>query len=418
MLDHQNHYDICYDSMASIHKDPRGKSPFFYCASTLPNGKRCFKSTKLKDRNAAMDFCLRMEGAARKAAARNFSEEQARKILNEIRELSGDSAIRFKSLADYSDEWLRSKEVTTSEGTFERYSGFVNSFVAHVGKQRARASVEAITPQDIKSFRDLQVKEGKAETTANLALKTLRSLFNDARREGLISTNPAEAVVTFGAEKEARDVFTHEQLCALVAKASPEWKTAILLAYYSGLRLRDAVSLTWDNVNFDLRQIRYFPRKSNRRRSQAVSAIGQVRRPDWKKHVTGQLEGPLMPEVETHMLSLPSSDAPAAKLCPTLAAKGTGGNRGLSRMFQRVMAAAGIYSDRGVEKRGKGRQFKTLGFHSLRHTFVSELANADIPADVRRQISGHNDEKIHERYTHLDLDTKRRAVARLRPLST
>jgi integrase len=177
-------------------------------------------------------------------------------------------------------------------------------------------------------------------------------------------------------------VFTHEQLCALVAKASPEWKTAILLAYYSGLRLRDAVSLTWDNVNFDLRQIRYFPRKSNRRRSQAVVASSQVRRPDWKKHVTGQLEVPLMPEVESHLLSLPSSDAPEAKLCPMLGAKSTGGNRGLSRTFQSVMAAAGIYSDRGVEKRGKGRQFKTLGFHSLRHTFVSELANADMTASA------------------------------------
>jgi integrase len=395
--------------MASIHKDPRGKSPFFYCAFTLPNGKRCFKSTKLKDRNAAMEFCLRMEGAARRAAARNFSEEQARKIINEIRELSGDGAIRVKSLAAYSAEWLRSKEVTTSEGTFTRYTGFVNEFVAHLGKHRAGATVEAVTPQDVKSFRDLHVKDGKSETTANLALKTLRSLFNDARREGLISTNPAEAVKTFNVEKEARDVFTHEQLCALVAEASPEWKTAILLAYYSGLRLRDAVSLSWDNVNFELRQIRYFPRKSNR---------GLSRRPDWKKHVTGQLEVPLMPEVEAHLFSLPSSDDPAAKLCPTLAAKSTGGNRGLSRMFQRAMAAAGIHSDRGVEKKGKGRQFKTLGFHSLRHTFVSELANADVPADVRRQISGHSDEKIHERYTHLGLDTKRRALAHLRPLST
>jgi integrase len=394
--------------MASIHKDQRGKSPFFYCAFTLPNGKRCFKSTKLKDRNAAMEFCLRMEGASRKAAARNFSEEQARKILNEIRELSGDSAIRVESLADYSADWLRSKEVTTSKATFIRYAGFVNDFLAHVGKQRAGASVEAVTPQDVKAFRDLHVKEGKSETTANLALKTLRSLFNEARRESLIATNPAEAVKTFDVEKEARDVFTHEQLCALVAKASPEWKTSILLAYYSGLRLRDAVSLSWENVNFELRQIRYFPRKSNR---------GQARRPDWKKHVTGQLEVPLMPEVEAHLLSLPSSDDPAAKLCPTLAAKSTGGNCGLSRMFQRVMAAAGIHSDRGVEKKGKGRQFKTLGFHSLRHTFVSELANADLPADVRRQISGHSDEKIHERYTHLGLDTKRRALAHLRPLS-
>jgi integrase len=71
----------------------------------------------------------------------------------------------------------------------------------------------------------------------------------------------------------------------------------------------------------------------------------------------------------------------------------------------------------GVSKSGKGRQFKTLGFHSLRHTFVSELANADVPADVRRQISGHNEEKIHERYTHLDMDSKRRVLTNLRPLS-
>ena len=127
-----------------------------------------------------------------------------------------------------------------------------------------------------------------------------------------------------------------------------------MLAYYSGLRLRDATTLSWDNVNFELRQIRNFPRKSNRHRQAA--GTNEARRPDWKKHVAGQLEVPLMPEVEAHLLSLPSSDAPTAKLCPTLAAKRTGGNRGLSRMFQRVMAAAGIYSDRGVEKQGKGRQ--------------------------------------------------------------
>lgn len=125
----------------------------------------------------------------------------------------------------------------------------------------------------------------------------------------------------------------------------------------------------------------------------------------------------VMPAFEAHLLSLPSSDDPAAPLCPTLSTKSTGGNHGLSSMFQRVMAKAGVYGDRGVKKSGKGRQFKTLGFHSLRHTFVSELANAVVPADVRRQISGHNDEKIHERYTHLDMDSKRRALTNLRPLS-
>lgn len=60
-----------------------------------------------------------------------------------------------------------------------------------VAKVVETASVEAVTAQDVKAFRDLHVKQGKAQTIASLALKTLRSLFNDARREGLIAKNPA-----------------------------------------------------------------------------------------------------------------------------------------------------------------------------------------------------------------------------------
>ena len=81
-----------------------------------------------------------------------FSEEQARKILNEIRELSGDEPIRHRSLAEYAAEWLKSKKLTASEATFIRYSGVVGEFVAHVGKQRAEASIDAVSPAHVKAF--------------------------------------------------------------------------------------------------------------------------------------------------------------------------------------------------------------------------------------------------------------------------
>ena len=393
--------------MASIHKDPRGKSPFWYCAFSLPDGTRCFRSTKLTDRNAALTFCVSMEGASRKSLKRNLPEEQARKILDEIRTLSGEDPIRFRSVTDYTKEWLASKATTASAGTLTRYTGIVDGFTKFMGADRTKGGIETITAGDVKAFRDFQLREGKSESTANLALKMLRGLFNDARREGLIQTNPAEGVKTLGAEREARDVFTHEQLTNVLKAAPQEWQTAILLAYYGGLRLGDSVSLAWENVSFERKEIRYFPKKT----------AGANRHPDWKKHAPGQLEIPMMPELEAHLLSVPSSDNPATHLCPKLAAKGTGGKSGLSMTFQRIMGKAKIEVDRGIEKTGKGRQFKTLGFHSLRHTFVSELANADVPADVRRQISGHDDEQIHERYTHLDLDSKRRALAKLRPLA-
>ena len=50
--------------MASLHKDPRGKSPYFYAAFTLPDGRRTFRSTKLTDRKKALEVCLEWERAA------------------------------------------------------------------------------------------------------------------------------------------------------------------------------------------------------------------------------------------------------------------------------------------------------------------------------------------------------------------
>jgi hypothetical protein len=58
---------------------------------------------KLKDRNAVMQFCLCIEGVARKAAARNFAQEQARKILNKIRQLNYRRCSKGLFAADVKD---------------------------------------------------------------------------------------------------------------------------------------------------------------------------------------------------------------------------------------------------------------------------------------------------------------------------
>jgi integrase len=51
-------------------------------------------------------------------------------------------------------------------------------------------------------------------------------------------------------------------------------------------------------------------------------------------------------------------------------------------------------------------------YHSLRHTFASFLAEADVHADIRQKLTGHETSKIHQRYTHHD-EALDRAVATL-----
>jgi integrase len=80
-------------------------------------------------------------------------------------------------------------------------------------------------------------------------------------------------------------------------------------------------------------------------------------------------------DLVTYFESLPVSDDPNAPLFPSLYRKTSGSHGGLSNGFSRLMKLAGIRTPLGPEKRGKGRQFKALGFHSLRHSFISRLAN-------------------------------------------
>ena len=82
-------------------------------------------------------------------------------------------------------------------------------------------------------------------------------------------------------------------------------------------------------------------------------------------------------------------------------------------MFRRLMDKAGIRVPHGAVKIGKGRQFRALGYHSLRHSFVSRLANLEVLPDVRKQLAGHSSDEIHRRYVHLDLSLQAKAIGKL-----
>ena len=49
-------------------------------------------------------------------------------------------------------------------------------------------------------------------------------------------------------------------------------------------------------------------------------------------------------------------------------------------------------------------------FHSLRHTFVSRLAEKGISPLVIQSMSGHTTMAMTERYSHIGLEAKRKAL--------
>jgi integrase len=245
--------------MASLRKRPESK--IWVCCYTRPDGSRTQRSTGKIKRDEALEICLRWEATADQARQGNFTEAQARKVVSDIAQRAGMGPIEFATAEKFLMDWIASKEVTKARGTTVRYRFVVESFIKFLGN-RASTNLGNIRPVDVAAFRDQQVKEGKSNGTANMVIKTLRIPLNMARRQGLILSNPAEAVDLLPADRQSRTTFSRTQIADLLKKANFEWQGMILLGVCHGLRIGDAVRLTWENINVERHSLILRPQKT------------------------------------------------------------------------------------------------------------------------------------------------------------
>jgi integrase len=392
--------------MASLTKDSRGRSPYYFCCYTSADGRRLKKSTKQTHRAKALEVCLALERAEGMAARGALTETRARELIGEVLERTTGDSLPFYTAEAWLREWLRGKQVSKSEGTHVKYAHTVESFIEHLGP-RANINVSAISTKDIAAFRDAEIANGKNPNTVRYLIKHLRIPFNAARRQGLLTHNPAESVElpsvakTEDGAEASRDPFSPDQINALmnaatikeegnpIFKAGDEWRGAILTAYYTGARLQDVVNLTWDAVDLPRKLITYRARKTGK-----------------------PVAVPIHPELESYLLDLPAPDNGRAFVFPKLAGNRTGGRSGLSMTFSRIMARARIASAVIHAKKpgGKGRTVRTLTFHSLRHSFNSALANAGVAQEIRMKLTGHASAGMNTGYTHHEVEPLRAAI--------
>ncbi len=365
------------------------------CCYTLPDGSRGQKSTGIQDRDQAMRVCLDWEAAADQAKQGTFTEAQARKVVSDIAQRAGMGAIEFATTEKFLNDWIKSKEITKAEGTTRRYRHTVESFLKYLGK-RAATNINNLQPIDIAGFRDQQITEGKSNGTANMIVKTLRIPFNIARRQGLLISNPAEAVDLLAAERQARTTFSRDQIAALLSFANQEWRGMILIGVCHGLRLGDAARLVWENIDVERRSMSLRPQKSRRANAHAE-------------------EYPLHKDVLDYVESRKAQNTnPKDPLFPGLYNRKLNGRTGLSETFRNLMHKAKIFTEGEKLKRkeGKGRRFFELGYHSFRHTAISEQANQGVAKEIRMKLSGHKS-NVHERYTHHELEALRTQIEKV-----
>jgi integrase len=397
--------------MATLIEDPQGRSPYWICVcSASDDGKtrRIWRTTKVRvkplegdkhpdgRRVTARDLkeragqvCGAIEDAIRLERQGAVTEANLRRILSAALERTEGRPFVHPSVATWLEQWIETRTGAIAQGTKFKYVQVKDAFLQSLGRRRD-AKLESIGLKDFLDFRNQLLKEGRTPQTADqLVRKVLASPFTLAVKLGLLSMNPLMGLPPLKSTRIEKGIFTGEEISKLIAAASPDWRGAILVGFFTGARLKDVCNLKWSNVDLKKRLITFRAGK------------------------TGQLiTVAIHPELEEHLLSLKSPDDPKAFLFPSLAGKSGAGKSGLSMAFKRIMERAQV--DAGVARvrsGAKGRSFSLRSFHSLRHSFISAMANSGVSSELRRKLSGHASEEMHSIYTHHELETIRQAVS-------
>ena len=313
-----------------------------------------------------------------------------------------------KTVAEWLDEWMHDyKKLVLKPTSYINYMGYIDrQIVPMLGKYKLKDLRTDIVQKFIQDLVKLDLATG----TIYGIVKVLKSAIKQAYINGMISKNVTYGVTMPKNEKIPRKAFTPEQQnIFLEAAKGGEHSEAFILSLFTGMRIGEVLALRWSDINFD---------KSYLEVNRTAVVIKDVDNPDSKWHTDFGT-----PKTQSSVRTIPLSP-PAQKLLQKVKGEqevlklrlgtgyedndlvftaGTGtplNPRNMQKLFKRICETADLQ-----------------GFtpHCLRHTFATLGYAQGIDIKVLQEILGHaNINETANTYTHVDLDTIRQQMERMK----
>lgn len=265
------------------------------------------------------------------------------------------------------DAYLADRKHLKSYGSYEYHREWWDAQF----KERGLVYLDQLTPEVIKDIRDAELarpkQRGGGKRSAgdvNRKLALIRAVMHAVYAEyrWLEGQAPLYRFAPGGNIERIRHLRPEEVM--RLAKAMPEqYRDLLYMAVATGLRRRNVLRMSWDQIDFGSRTIR--------------------------------VDGVFMKNGQTLVLPLNQTAIDVLNRH-----KGNGskwvfplnGGRPLNEISSKVWSAA-------CEKAG----LEDLRWHDLRHTWASTLRQSGVPTQVLKELGGWKDARMVERYAHLDV---------------
>jgi len=267
-----------------------------------------------------------------------------------------------------------------------------------------------ITVPAVNAFADQLRDAGRSAEMIKRVVRSLGSIFKEARRRGLANTSPTAGVdLDLPDREDPRPVIPSKaELQAIINGATGRWRPLILVAIFCGLRASELRGLRWADVDLEGKQLKLS------QRADASHRIGKLK----SKAAYRSIPCPpiVLNALREWKLACPKGDLDLA--FPNGFGKVESHSNLLERGLEPILIAAGITELRPVlDDAGKPVLDDTgapktvvagrYGMHSLRHACASLwIENGHNPKQIQR-LMGHSSIKVtFDVYGHLFADAE------------
>lgn len=272
--------------------------------------------------------------------------------------------------------------------------------------------ISNITITDVQNMVNELRKQGLSYSTIKKAYEAVSGCLKFYRIQTQSNiVNPCEGVVLpENIKRESSDIlcFNENERTLIINEALRKYSNGknvyrlgyiIVLLMYTGMRISEAIALTWDDIDFEKRTI-------------SIDKDAVVVKIDGKYTILNQKS----PKTHSGNRIIPMTKMAYDMLVEIHNITGnctyvmsTKNNRQISprninRMFHSILTQTGLYN-----------KFAVCGVHSLRHTFASMLFDSGCEVKTVSELLGHSDTHITENiYIHIIHRQKVMAIEKLK----
>lgn len=308
-----------------------------------------------------------------KKAAEKLERQHLEKLVS--RQYTG----KMPTVAEFAERFTDHQETRTKPLTQIQQKATIKTHVVpHIGKLR----LDQVDVARIDGLVSLWAKNSAAKTI-NTRLGTLRRMLSLAAEWDIIAKVPRIRFLKI--PKDTPRFLSDEEAALLVLKADPLWRSMILVALRTGLRVGELRGLQWGDVDLTRRTLQVRRTDPGRRHVGATSPKGNRER-----------TVPLTAEATAELASIRPEKPKADEFVWPALLKRQGERRDRARSEKGCFYA--------VSRAAKAAGIKDCGWHTLRHTYASHLVMRGVPIRLIQQWLGHASIKETEKYSHLSPD--------------